>query len=65
MPTLELTPEEIQLPEEMLEFDLSDLRMEIVGTDRLEFKSALKHRKEAMLDLLKKLRLVEKAPVAA
>ena len=65
MPTLELNPEEIQLLEEILEFDLSDLRMEIVDTDRLEFKNALKHRKDIMLNILKRLQVSEKLPVAA
>jgi len=65
MPTLELTPEEIQLLEETLEYDLSELRMEIVDTDRLEFKSALKHRKELLMGILEKLERCEVAPVLA
>jgi len=65
MPTLELTPEEIQLLEETLEYDLSELRMEIVDTDRLEFKSALKHRKELLMGILGKLERCEVAPVLA
>ena len=65
MPTLELIPEEIQLLEETLEYDLSELRMEIVDTDRLEFKSALKHRKELLMGILGKLERCEVAPVLA
>jgi len=55
MPTLELTPEEFELLREILEFNLSELRMEIVDTDNSRFKDGLKHRKHTMMDILEKL----------
>jgi len=55
MPTIELTPEELELLQEILESDLSELRMEIVDTDNSDFKDGLKHRKRIMMDIMEKL----------
>jgi len=55
MPTIELTPEELELLREILESDLSELRMEIVDTDNSDFKDGLKHRKRIMMDIMEKL----------
>ena len=55
MSTLELTAEELELLREVLEADLSELRMEIVDTDNSQFKDGLKHRKRVMMDILEKL----------
>lgn len=63
MPTLQLTPDELQLLKDMLENDLSDLRMEITHTDRSDFKDSLKQRKQLMADILEKLHNIQ--PVAA
>lgn len=63
MPTLQLTPEELQLLKDVLENDLSDLRMEITHTDRSDFKDSLKQRKHLMADILEKLQNIQ--PVAA
>ncbi len=59
MPTLNLIPEELQLLQDVLESALSELRMEIVDTDRLEFKDSLKQRKRLIMDILKKLQQTE------
>lgn len=55
MSTLELTAEELELLREVLEADLSELRMEIVDTDNSQFKDGLKHRKRVLMDILEKL----------
>jgi hypothetical protein len=55
MPTFELNPEELELLQEILTSDLSELRMEIADTDNSRFKDGLKHRKQIMLDILEKL----------
>ena len=49
---LELTPRERELVVEVLQSSLSDLRMEIADTDRMEFREALKEQKEALRKLL-------------
>ncbi len=49
---LDLTPEERQILAEVLNSYLSDLRMEIVRTDRLEFREQLKVRKGVVLRAL-------------
>lgn len=58
MSVLELTPKEHQLLQDILESALSDLRVEIVSTDRLAFKAALKERKLLMMDILEKLQQI-------
>jgi len=57
---LELTREEQRLLREIIEANLSDLRVEIVSTDRLDFKNALKRRKEILNNILEKLPETEK-----
>lgn len=54
--SLELSSEEHAVLLEILENYLSDLRMEIVDTDSIEFKKGLRIRKQVILDLLEKLR---------
>ncbi|HNR45904.1 MAG TPA: hypothetical protein PKO03_02480 [Anaerolineaceae bacterium] len=56
MVRLELSPEQYQLLVELLESCLSDLRMEIVDTDRIDYKDMLKDRKDVLLSLLETLR---------
>ena len=55
MPTFELNPEELELLREILESDLSELRMEIADTDNSRYKEGLKHRKQIMMDIMEKL----------
>ena len=59
---LELTQEEAKTLREIFETELSDLRVEIVSTDRLDFKSALKQRKGILSSILKKLQKTERHP---
>jgi len=58
MSTLELSLNEHQLLQDVLESALSDLRVEIVSTDRIDFKEALKKRKQLMMDMLEKLQQI-------
>lgn len=48
---VELTPNEIRILLEVLESYLSDLRMEIADTDRMDFREMLKERKGVLLKL--------------
>jgi hypothetical protein len=59
MITFDLTPDEEQLLREMMESALSDLRMEIAGTDRMAFRDHLKKRKGVIQKVL------DTIPVAA
>ncbi|HNT55168.1 MAG TPA: hypothetical protein PKG95_10680 [Anaerolineaceae bacterium] len=56
MMRLELSSEQHQLLLELLEACLSDLRMEIVDTDRIDYKDMLRDRKEILVGLLEHLR---------
>lgn len=49
---LDLTPEEIAVFDDLLANDLSDLRMEIAHTDRLEYRERLKVRKAVLTKVL-------------
>ena len=55
MNTVCLTSEEQLLLVDVLECCLSDLRMEIAGTDRWAFKRSLRERKAMVIQLLEKL----------
>ncbi len=63
MSTIELALNEHQLLQELLESALSELRVEIVSTDRLDYKEALKERKSLMMDLLEKLQQINMVAV--
>jgi hypothetical protein len=52
--TLELTPTEAAELHRALESYLSDLRMEIAGTDSWDFRQALKERKAVLGQLLER-----------
>lgn len=52
---VELTAEEGATLREICEEYLSDLRMEIAGTDRAEFREALKKRETLLKRLLERL----------
>jgi hypothetical protein len=64
MKTIYLTPEEHRLLLDILQCCLSDLRMEIVGTDHWDFKRRLRERKATVLQLLEKLEEEQPKPVA-
>lgn len=61
---LDLSAAEVKILNEVLESDLSDLRMEIADTDRQEFRDMLKGRKEAIQKVLDTLERVAE-PVTA
>ena len=52
---LDLTTEEQQTLVYLLEECISDLRMEIVDTDSVDYKEMLKHRKQVLTKLLQAL----------
>jgi hypothetical protein len=52
---LDLTTDEIAILRQVLESYLSDLRMEIADTDRMEFRDMLKHRKGVITKVLSSL----------
>ncbi|MDP2644058.1 MAG: hypothetical protein Q8P24_03905 [Desulfobacterales bacterium] len=56
---LDLTKEEKDILTEILENDLSDLRMEITDTDSLDFREMLKKQKEVLTKVLETLRQAE------
>jgi hypothetical protein len=53
--TIELTQAEVQELERVLASYLSDLRMEIAGTDSYDFRQALKERKVTLSHVLERL----------
>ena len=57
MNTVCLTSEEQLLLIDILECCLSDLRMEIAGTDHWAFKRSLRERKAHVIQLLEKLQI--------
>ena len=52
---LDLTKDEKAILAEILENDLSDLRMEITDTDSLDFREMLKKQKEVLKKVLETL----------
>ena len=52
---LDLTPDEVAILEDLLTNDLSDLRMEIAHTDRLDYRERLKVRKTVLTKVLEAL----------
>lgn len=55
MVTLELSREEAVLLASMLKNDLSDLRMEIAGTDKKEWRDDLKQREVVLNQIIGRL----------
>lgn len=53
---LDLSPDEKEILDDTLETALSDLRMEISDTDRLDFRQKLKVRKQVLIKVLNSLR---------
>ncbi|HXF63360.1 MAG TPA: hypothetical protein VNK95_17155 [Caldilineaceae bacterium] len=58
MVQIELTSEEVQVLVETLEYVRSELRMEIADTDSGRFRQGLKHERDVLDAILKKLRAV-------
>ncbi len=52
---IEMSKEELSVLNEILETCLSDLRMEIAGTDNLEFRGTLKKREVLLNGLIERL----------
>jgi hypothetical protein len=52
MLTVDLTPSEATILREVLESAISDLGMEIAGTDSLDFREGLKQRREVLQKVL-------------
>lgn len=55
MPTLELTEAEVATLRTLLEEAVSDLGMEIAGTDQKEFRESLKDKKQLLLRILERV----------
>jgi hypothetical protein len=55
MAQLEFTDEEQQVLKELLEEDLSDLRMEVSNTHNVEFRETLKHKEQVLKAILERL----------
>ncbi|MCK5573920.1 MAG: hypothetical protein KAJ12_14215 [Bacteroidetes bacterium] len=52
----QLTPEDLELLQDIIEEYISDLRMEIQETDSYDFRQGLKQKKEALKRILRTLR---------
>jgi hypothetical protein len=65
MVQLKITEEERELLIEILENDISDLRMEIADTDRREYRDMLKNREAMMKNIQQKLEQVPAEKTAA
>jgi hypothetical protein len=55
MTKLELSARECEVLRSTLMSYMSDLRMEIADTDRMEYRDVLKARKQTLLDIVEKL----------
>lgn len=60
---LELTTREAQELGNALESYLSDLRMEIAGTDSWDYRQSLKERKDVLSQVLRQMRPTAREPV--
>lgn len=56
---IKLSPEDQSILSDILENDLSDLRMEIADTDRLDFRNYLKQKKSVLMRTLEQLQASE------
>lgn len=56
MVQLDIDEKERTILREVLESDVSDLRMEIAHTDRLDFRDMLKERKQALIKVVEALK---------
>lgn len=55
MPTIQLTEAEANLLKEILETNLSDLRMEVAATDLKSFRDKLKEKETVIKQLIERL----------
>ena len=55
MPTIQLTEAETNLLKEILETNLSDLRMEVAATDLKPFRDKLKDKETVITQLIERL----------
>jgi hypothetical protein len=55
MSQLELGPEEVEVLRQVFDTYLSDLRMEIAATDRMEFRDELKRQETVLRRVLERL----------
>jgi len=65
MMSFELTDAEARVLLDVLEHDLSDLRMEIAGTDSLDYRNMLRERKWVVRDVIARLRTQTPAAIMA
>ncbi|WP_025321837.1 hypothetical protein [Deferrisoma camini] len=65
MARLELSEEEVRTLVQVLDYALSELRMEIADTDRKDFREGLKAEKQTLSAILERLRGAESGPAAA
>lgn len=56
MITLKLDEQQAMVLREYLESDLSDLSVEIAGTDRKEYRDEIKEKRQALREILEQLR---------
>jgi hypothetical protein len=59
-----LTPEECSVLEDIIQCYLEELHSEIIHTASFDYKDELKHRKQVLLDVISRMKLLE-APTAA
>ncbi|NOY46416.1 MAG: hypothetical protein GXP50_13345 [Deltaproteobacteria bacterium] len=65
MVRVELSEEEARTLAQVLDYALSELRMEIADTDRKDFREGLKAQKQTLAAILHRLRGSESGPAAA
>jgi len=65
MARLELSEEEVRTLAQVLDYALSELRMEIADTDRKDFREGLKAQKQTLASILDRLRGSESDPATA
>jgi len=56
---IKLSSDDCRILSDILENDLSDLRMEIADTDRLDFRNYLKQKKSVLMQTLEQLQVNE------
>jgi hypothetical protein len=60
----QLTPEDLELLQDIIEEYISELRMEIQETDSYDFRQGLKQKEEALKRILRTLRSGSTTPLA-
>jgi len=62
MAALHLSPEQVSILRQALDMHLSELRVEIAGTDKKDFRDDLSHRRQVLEQVAEQLAEVEDAP---